>query len=78
LATISGGAAEDLPTTVDDEGMAMLRSGFAKRASTDEACSPRGVRARFFVGRFERGSADVGMDSGMGSDMVAVLAVLKG
>jgi len=58
--------------------MAMLRSGFAKRASTDEACSPRGVRARFFVGRFERGSADVGIDSGMGSDIVAAQVVFDG
>jgi hypothetical protein len=30
------------------------------------------VRARFLVGRLERGSAEVGMDSGIGSDMVDV------
>ena len=30
-----------------------------------------GPRA-FFTGRFERGSADVGMDSGIGSDMFMV------
>lgn len=29
-----------------------------------------GVRARFLVGRLERGSAEVGMDSGMFSDML--------
>lgn len=50
--------------------MWISRSGFAKRASTWEACSVRGVRARFFTGRFERGSADVGIASGIGSDMV--------
>lgn len=50
--------------------MWISRSGFANRASTWEACSVRGVRARFFTGRFERGSADVGIASGMGSDIV--------
>ena len=50
--------------------MCMSRSGFAKRASTCEACSVRGVRARFLTGRLERGSADVGMASGIGSDIV--------
>lgn len=46
----------------------MLRSGLAKRAST---CEERAVRgsARFLVGRWERGSAEVGMDSGIGSDI---------
>lgn len=44
--------------------------GLAKRASTLLACADTGVRARFFVGRLERGSAEVGMDSGIGSDMV--------
>jgi len=29
-----------------------------------------GVRARFLVGRLERGSWEVGIDSGIGSDMV--------
>jgi len=29
-----------------------------------------GVRARFFKGRLERGSAEVGMLSGMGSDIL--------
>ena len=28
------------------------------------------MRARFLVGRWERGSADVGIDSGMGSDIL--------
>lgn len=44
--------------------------GAEKRADTEEAWSARGVRARRLVGRLERGSALVGMDSGMGSDMV--------
>ena len=49
--------------------MAMSRSGLAKRASTWEACCVTGVRARRLRGRLERGSAEVGMDSGMGSDI---------
>lgn len=57
--------------------MAISRSGFAKRASTSAACTVRGVRARFLVGRLERGSAEVGIDSGMGSDMVVAGAVRR-
>lgn len=47
----------------------MSRSGLAKRASTWEACCVTWVRARRLRGRLERGSAEVGMDSGMGSDI---------
>lgn len=54
--------------------MWMSRSGLAKRASTLEACCERGVRARFLVGRLEWRSEDVGIDSGMGSDMVIVFS----
>ena len=50
----------------------MSRSGFANRASTCEAWASRVVRRRFLVGRFERGSAEVGIDSGIGSDIVVV------
>ena len=53
-----------------EPGMWISRSGFAKRASTCEACAERGVRARFLVGRLDRGSAEVGIDSGIGSDIV--------
>ena len=60
-----------MPTAV--VGIWMSRSGFAKRASTEEAYASRGVRARFLVGRLERGSADVGIDSGIGSDIVVVV-----
>lgn len=60
----------------EEEGMWMGRSGWAKRAVTWEARAARGVRARFFVGRCERGSAEVGMDSGIGSDMAAVVVVV--
>jgi hypothetical protein len=35
-----------------------------------EAVSERGDRARFLRGRLERGSAEVGMLSGMGSDIL--------
>lgn len=47
----------------------MAASGLAKRASTWEAWAETGVRARRLMGRRERGSADVGIDSGMGSDI---------
>ncbi len=58
------------------EGMWISREGLEKRASTEEAWPARGVRARRFVGRCERGSALVGMDSGMGSDMVVSVGFL--
>ena len=47
-------------------------SGLAKRASTWADCWDVGVfwRLRFLSGRLERWSWEVGMDSGMGSDMV--------
>ncbi len=48
----------------------MGRSGWAKRASSWADCWETGVRARFLVGRWERRSELVGMDSGIGSDMV--------
>lgn len=58
--------------------MGMSMSGFAKSASTWLACAETGVRARRFRGRLERGSADVGMDSGIGSDMVGLVLWEKG
>jgi hypothetical protein len=45
-------------------------SGLANRASSCEAVWDLGERARFLVGRLERGSAEVGIDSGMGSDIL--------
>lgn len=57
-------------TAVDEEGIRISWSGFAKRVEMAEAVSDLGVRARFFVGRLERGSAEVGMDSGIDSDML--------
>ena len=45
-------------------------SGFAKRAVRVAAWAETGVRARFLVGRLERGSWEVGIDSGIGSDIV--------
>lgn len=54
---------------VVDEGMEMSWSGLEKRASTCDAALERGERARFLMGRLERGSADVGIDSGMFSDI---------
>ena len=46
------------------------RSGLAKRAEREVACWLVGVSARRLVGRLERGSAEVGIDSGMGSDII--------
>lgn len=51
----------------------MSWSGLAKRASTEAACAETGVRARFLVGRRERGSAEVGTESGPSADMVMLL-----
>lgn len=53
----------------------MSRSGLEKRASTEAAWADEGVRARRLVGRRERGSADVGMDSGTSADMVVCACV---
>lgn len=50
------------------------RSGLAKRASTRADCAVEGVRARFLVGRCDFEEMEVGLDSGMFSDMVKVLA----
>jgi hypothetical protein len=51
-------------------GSVISRSGFANRAESWAACAVEGVRARRLVGRWERGSWEVGMDSGMGSDIL--------
>ena len=56
---------------VFDEGILMVWSGLENRASTCDAAVDRGERARFLRGRLERGSADVGIDSGMFSDILA-------
>jgi hypothetical protein len=45
-------------------------SGCAKRASIWETCLETGVRARFLVARLERGSEEVGIEEGPGSDIV--------
>ena len=50
-------------------GITISRSGLAKRAVTCEACWLVGVKARRLVGRLERGSCEVGIDSGIGSDI---------
>ena len=53
-------------------GMRISRSGFAKRASTWEVWMfvPGPPIARFLVGRLEREEIEVGMLSGMFSDIV--------
>ncbi len=68
--TISGGAGTTAPEEHLPWSMRMSWSGLAKRASTEAACDERGVVARFLVGRWERGSAEVGIESGPGADIV--------
>ena len=73
MATISGGADKcGWERARIDDGRGIARSGFAKRAVSDAAWDEVGVRASRFVGRLERGSCEVGMLSGMGSDIVGV------
>lgn len=50
-------------------GSTISRSGLAKRELTEAAWEETGERARRFVGRFERRSWEVGIDSGIGSDI---------
>ena len=53
------------------DGRMMSRSGLEKRAEREAACAEMGVSmARFLRGRLERGSAEVGTDSGMFSDIL--------
>lgn len=52
-----------------EDGSGMFWSGFANNASKEAAWEETGVRARFFRGRLERGSEEVGIDSGIGSDI---------
>lgn len=49
--------------------MGISASGLEKRALREAAWAVVGVRARFLVGRCDRGSAEVGIDSGIGSDI---------
>lgn len=49
------------------------RSGCEKRDASDWACAEVGVSARRLVGRLERGSCEVGIDSGIGSDMILLV-----
>lgn len=57
---------------VVEEGMWISREGSENRAERARAVSEEGgaLGRDFFVGRFERGSADVGIDSGICSDIV--------
>lgn len=52
------------------EGKEETSSGLAKRVVMALAVWERGERARFLRGRLERGSAEVGIDSGICSDIV--------
>lgn len=70
MATISGGAPIlDFMTAVE-EGMGISVSGLEKSTVREAAWAVVGVRARRLRGRWERGSAEVGTDSGMGSDIL--------
>jgi hypothetical protein len=75
LLTISGGAdtPEECVREVDVGG----GGGFAKRASSVDACCAVGERsARRFVGRCDLGSAEVGIESWVPADMARVCARL--
>lgn len=56
-----------------EEGMRISWSGLENSAVIWEAVWERGERARFLRGRFDRGSAEVGIDSGICSDMFVLL-----
>ncbi len=56
--------------TAVEEGMGISVSGLEKSAVREAAWAVVGVRARRLRGRWERGSAEVGIDSGMGSDIL--------
>ena len=58
-------------------GIGMSRSGLAKSAVSCVACWLVGVRARRLVGRLERGSWEVGIDSGIGSDIIRIYGIGK-
>jgi len=56
-----------------DTGIWISWSGLDMREEIWDAVWERGERARFLRGRLERGSAEVGIDSGIGSDIVSVV-----
>lgn len=71
--TISGGGASKADVRVRAPEVGSWMSGcFSKRASSAWDCAPIAVVAvrAFLTGRRDRGSADVGTDSGIGSDIV--------
>ena len=54
-----------------ESGMVISRSGLANKASTCADCCEVGVLLRaFLMGRCERRSEEVGIDSGIGSDIL--------
>lgn len=53
-----------------EAGSVISREGLAKRVVRAEAWAETGVRARFLRGREVRLSKEVGMDSGIGSDIL--------
>lgn len=61
---------------VEEWGSCRSLLGSLKSVSIWFACSECGVTARRFVGRLLRGSALVGIDSGPGSDIVAVVVLV--
>lgn len=54
-------------------GRSIIVSGLDIKLDIREAVWERGLRARFLRGRLERGSAEVGMLSGIGSDILIVV-----
>ena len=71
MATISGGGgSKPAVRGFEVAGSRISFVGSLKRLSICAACSETGVSARRFKGRLLRGSALVGIDSGIGSDIV--------
>ena len=70
MLTISGGWPTPRPLEVEEVGSAISWSGLEKRAEREAACADTGVSGpRFLTGYFLRGSALVGILSGICSDI---------
>src|SRR5262249_51244460 len=79
LATISGGAGSEGFDWLEGDGRVIGFCGSRNKFWIWCAWEDEGVlapRARL-RGRCERGSAEVGMDSGMGSDILEILEVIQ-
>lgn len=65
------------PPAAEGGGRVISRSGWENRDATEAACVDVGVSARRLVGRLERGSCEVGIDSGIGSDIFGLVGEMR-